>query len=463
MPASIGRRRLTGASVSALGVLLAVVNGAHLLAESEAVAAILGGVVPLGLSLALVATGVWMVRLDWTWPSTARLVFWIWVGVLWNTTVGVGVILYEAVEGATLTHTAFLVPVFAAYGSIPGLITGWYDAGRHRRTRTVRRHEEAMDAAIDGMAIVDEAGAYDYVNEAMASLFGYEDPAALRGRPWTEPYPEGERERLRTVAGERVPDAGGWRGETVGERTDGTTFPGELTLTRLADGGMVVIARDVTERRDRTRAMSAIDRVFRHNLNNAMSVVVGAAETLAERRDDEGLVAMILDTSRELLSTVEKERRLVGLLVEDQPRETHDVAALVSELVPEYAARHPDVSFAFDGPAAARAVAIARLDTAVEELLENAAVHGDGDDREVRVTVERRPETVALTVADTGPGIPEMERAVLTEAREQPLYHGSGLGLWLVHWIVRRSGGTVAFTEDDPYGSVVTVELDRAA
>lgn len=39
---------------------------------------------------------------------------------------------------------------------------------------------------------------------------------------------------------------------------------------------------------------------------------------------------------------------------------------------------------------------------------------------------------------DDGPGIPEMERAVLeTGEAVDPLYHGSGLGLWLVFSAVR--------------------------
>jgi len=43
-----------------------------------------------------------------------------------------------------------------------------------------------------------------------------------------------------------------------------------------------------------------------------------------------------------------------------------------------------------------------------------------------------------------------------------PLYHGSGLGLWLINWIVKRSGGTLEFSENQPRGNVVTIELTRA-
>jgi signal transduction histidine kinase len=68
-----------------------------------------------------------------------------------------------------------------------------------------------------------------------------------------------------------------------------------------------------------------------------------------------------------------------------------------------------------------------------------------------------------VSVADDGPGIPDHERAVLTDGEETALEHGSGLGLWLVHWVVERSGGRLSFAENDPRGSVVRMDLRPAS
>jgi C4-dicarboxylate-specific signal transduction histidine kinase len=55
-----------------------------------------------------------------------------------------------------------------------------------------------------------------------------------------------------------------------------------------------------------------------------------------------------------------------------------------------------------------------------------------------------------------------MERNVLTDELEQtPLYHGSGLGLWLVNVIVTRSGGVLSIAENSPTGNVVGIELQQ--
>lgn len=71
-----------------------------------------------------------------------------------------------------------------------------------------------------------------------------------------------------------------------------------------------------------------------------------------------------------------------------------------------------------------------------------------------------------LDAAEVGDGdpIPEMERRVLSwETDIEPLYHGSGMGLWLVDLIVRQSDGVLSFEENDPSGNVVTIRLPSCA
>jgi len=43
-----------------------------------------------------------------------------------------------------------------------------------------------------------------------------------------------------------------------------------------------------------------------------------------------------------------------------------------------------------------------------------------------------------VRVGDNGSGIPEHERRTLAGADETPLRHGSGVGLWLVYWLVTQ-------------------------
>jgi len=63
-------------------------------------------------------------------------------------------------------------------------------------------------------------------------------------------------------------------------------------------------------------------------------------------------------------------------------------------------------------------------------------------------------------VIDNGPGLPDQEQKVLSEGVETPLIHGSGLGLWMVNWIVTTHDGSIDTTVTDE-GTTVTVTLPR--
>ncbi len=100
---------------------------------------------------------------------------------------------------------------------------------------------------------------------------------------------------------------------------------------------------------------------------------------------------------------------------------------------------------------------------AVEELLRNAIEHSDRATPSVEIRVETAAETVAVSVVDDGPGIPDMDRDVLeTGLAIDDLYHGSGLGLWLVYWIVKRSSGSIDVSDADPRGAAVTITVPRS-
>ncbi|WP_394324855.1 ATP-binding protein [Halobellus rufus] len=69
------------------------------------------------------------------------------------------------------------------------------------------------------------------------------------------------------------------------------------------------------------------------------------------------------------------------------------------------------------------------------------------------VRVVRADDTVVVSLADDGPGIPEMEREAAGGATGiTPLFHGSGLGLQFVYHVAKRSGGTVRFDSADGDG-----------
>jgi signal transduction histidine kinase len=233
--------------------------------------------------------------------------------------------------------------------------------------------------------------------------------------------------------------------------------------------GTLLVCRDITELavvQDQERRLSVLNRLLRHNVRNEMSVIGGYGETLAARLD--GTEAEMADTiqghAQELAATTAEIRYFHGRAAAERPRVTVDVNAVVAAAARDARSAHPSATVTVDADGDERAVVTGRdhLRAAVDNLLENAVVHNDRDDPTVRVTVDVDGSDVRVAVADDGPGIPAIEREVLSADVEDDLDHGSGLGLWIVQWFVSRSGGDLAFRENDPRGSVVTMHLPAA-
>lgn len=135
---------------------------------------------------------------------------------------------------------------------------------------------------------------------------------------------------------------------------------------------------------------------------------------------------------------------------------------LVERVTGMVESEYPDATIDVDCSGGSPVVPSPRIGLAVEELVTNALDRTDQAAPTVSVSVAQDEEAVRIDVADEGPRIPEMERRVSTHAQKvDPVYHGSGLGLWLVHWIVTRADGAVSFEGNEPRGNRVRIELPQ--
>lgn len=115
----------------------------------------------------------------------------------------------------------------------------------------VRWQTQAMESAMDGIAIHDPEGRVLWANAAHARGYGT-TPAALLGRDWRELYAPEEIARFEREVMPAFARDGRWWGRAVGRRRDGSTFPQDLSLSRLDGGALLCVVRDVTEREQAT-------------------------------------------------------------------------------------------------------------------------------------------------------------------------------------------------------------------
>jgi PAS domain S-box-containing protein len=120
-----------------------------------------------------------------------------------------------------------------------------------------KRQLNAIEAAREGIAILDEDGEFIYVNEAYTELYDY-DRDELLGEHWRLVYPDDEEAFGAEVVLPTVDDTGSWHGESMGRRADGSTFVEEHTVAATEEGELVCTVRDISDRKQRERALAAL-------------------------------------------------------------------------------------------------------------------------------------------------------------------------------------------------------------
>jgi signal transduction histidine kinase len=101
----------------------------------------------------------------------------------------------------------------------------------------------------------------------------------------------------------------------------------------------------------------------------------------------------------------------------------------------------------------------------LNNLVDNALRYTPPDGR-IDVAVRRVDDQAELTVADTGPGIPEKERERVFDRFHrlaQADIPGSGLGLAIVRQVVESHGGSVTLGDAPGGGLLVTIRLPAVA
>ena len=120
---------------------------------------------------------------------------------------------------------------------------------RKRAAGSLAQQAAAMKASMDGMAIINHHGVCIYLNDAYAKTFGYTYPERLIGASWEMFYFEDELKRLKEQIMPAVWRDGSWRGEAMGLKRSGGTFPLEISISSVDGGGLVHVVRDITERK----------------------------------------------------------------------------------------------------------------------------------------------------------------------------------------------------------------------
>src|SRR4051812_1685994 len=374
------------------------------------------------------------------------------------------------------------------------------EVSEHRRTlealkESTERLQAVLNAALDGIALIDTAGTLRLVNPSIQRMFGY-SPEELLGQnvkilmpaPWREEH-DGYLARYLATGEARIIGSGR---QVEGRRRDGSTFPLDLGVSEVRHGNELFFLgtlRDITERLQleaeirQAQKMEAIGRLaggVAHDFNTLLGTISGYSEMLlnALPRSD-ALRHPVEQIHRAALRGAQLTRQLLVFSrrqeVQAQPVDLgkllSDLDAMLDRLIGE------DVELARQvEPQLGRVWADpGELHQVILNLVVNArdAMPSGGflalslgnleTDQEIAVEGGRLPPGfyVLLQVADSGTGMDEEIRKRIFEpffTTKEP-GKGTGLGLSTVHAIVKRSQGGIAVESRPGHGTTFRIYL----
>jgi len=99
---------------------------------------------------------------------------------------------------------------------------------------------------------------------------------------------------------------------------------------------------------------------------------------------------------------------------------------------------------------------VQQMHRVLQNLTENAVKYAAAEQLVIHISIWREPNMVHLLFTDNGPGVPEKHLPYLferfwhgDEARSTKNGEGSGLGLYIVKYIVEAHGGTITAKNDN--------------
>ncbi len=163
-----------------------------------------------------------------------------------------GEILNYRQDGSSLWIELTITPVADQRGRVTHFVSLAHDITvRRTSARRMFQLSAAVSATDDGIAVIDAVQEFRFANDSYAQLFGYERGDELLGASWRSLFDDEQLARFDGVVLPNLWTGDRWRGEVVGRRRDGTTYPLEISLTLLPGGSMVTVIRDITERKRR--------------------------------------------------------------------------------------------------------------------------------------------------------------------------------------------------------------------
>jgi len=390
-----------------------------------------------------------------------------------------------------------LQPMRDASGAVCGIFSQGYEvtkeklgeqelrASREQLRAALAAKQQILDNSHDVICTLDGQGVYVQVSRHAERMWGY-TPEDVVGRSYLDLVHPDDHAKTRAIAGQL---ASGVPINTFTNRylhMDGSEVPVMWSAIWSEDHQTTfAIGRDMRdhvaaeEKLRQAQKMEAIGRLtggIAHDFNNLLTVVIGAAETLAEalagRPDLEPVARVALEAAErgaELVSQLMAVSRTQSLAPQ-----TVNCNRFLEALLPILKRTLSKDIVVEMAPAEGEVCCLADLTQLTSAMLNLCINARDAMPEGGRLTLSAVPAAksdedgagfVVFSVEDTGEGMSPQTRARALEPffTTKPEGKGSGLGLSMVHGFAIQSGGRLEIDTAQGFGTKVSVSLPRTS
>lgn len=410
-------------------------------------------------------------------------------------------------DGERVSVWLTYAPVRTRRGAVGGAVVIARDITEQKRLSAVTAQLRlAIDAAPNGIVMLDERGTILMANGQMERLFGYHR-AEMIGQPIQLLIPE----RYRADAYFASPEvrAIGQSHDLFARRKDGTEFPVEVGLNpaHTSDGTFVLGAViDISTRKKMEAEQATVHSDLQQHAQKLEATVAERTahlqQTIAELegvsyslshdlrgplRTIQGFAQLVLEDAgdrltaeeRDLLTKAIKAAHRLDRLIQDVLTytrvsrqsvtvETVDVERLLRQIIDERPElRRPHAEIEVVSPLFPVLGHEASLTQVITNLLDNAVKFMPPDRQpRVRVYSRRLDGYVEIWFQDNGIGIPAEAQgrlfAIFQRVHDDKKYPGTGIGLAIVRKAVERMGGHVFLESEVGVGTRFCVRLPKS-
>jgi PAS domain S-box-containing protein len=372
-------------------------------------------------------------------------------------------------------------PIYDDGGKVKYLVHMWRDVTQKLKDEAEKiRLSAAIEQTSEVVVITDKNGRIQYVNPAFSIKTGYSRAEAIGQNPRILKSGEHDREFYEKMWTTLL-EGRAWNGQLINRKKDGTRFWEDATISPVCDGegqitNFLAVKRDISKEKSLERqlqqamkmeAIGTLSGGIAHDFNNILSVMIGYGQMAKGRLeiDDPArtdidqvlqagdravdLVKQILTFSRQdtqeqfkPLSVQYLIKEVLKLLRSSLPMTIeldHSIQHDCSPILADSSQIHQvlmnlctNAKQAIGGKYGRITVNLSEIQISEENDKIACLLHGPGN-------------YVDLEVSDTGSG---MDRK-LQERIFEPFFttkakdHGTGLGLAVVHGIVKKHGGEI--------------------